>query len=322
MQRFIFFALIATFVFCGEAQAQRGKFLKRLRDDIFGTQPQTPQTRPPTQQRTPTLAKPNTTQQNPFLRQQQQQRATNRYPTQQKPRGTTRYPQPPSSTAGRYAPSRQQLPTNRQPLPASANTRSRTSPQRTPTLNRGAERTSAIATRTGFGLTLDTNRNDELFVASVVSGGNAAKAGIRRGDTVLEIGGVEATSVEEYDQISKAMSEGDQMEFRIERHGQTDKILVAWGEAPDLESLETTTDTDLSTAPGSKTNSTRDRNYDFVPPAGGKSVLDSTPVRGTSVSSNRQVQQLSRTIQQQNQTIRQLQSELSKLRGATRNGRR
>ena len=321
MQRFIFFALIATFVFCGEAQAQRGKFLKRLRDDIFGSQPQLPQTRPPTQQqRTPTLARPKTTTpQNPYLRQQQQQRTptpttSSRYPTQQT-RATTRYPQPPSSTKGRYAPTRQQL-------PSTSRTQSRTPQQRTPTLNRGAERKSAIATRTGFGLTLDTNRDDELFVASVVPGGNAAKSGIRRGDTILEIGGVEATSVEEYDQISKAMSGGDQMEFRFERHGQTDKVLVAWGEAPDVENLETT---DLGPAPGKDTTSPsrpKERNYDFVPPAGGKSVLDGTPVRGNPVSSNSQVQQLSRTVQQQNQTIRQLQGELSKLRGAMRNGRR
>jgi len=317
MQRFIFFALIATFVFCGEAQAQRGKFLKRLRDDIFGTQPQVPQTRRPAQQqRTPTLARPNTTKQNPYSRQQQQRTqtpSTNRYPNQQQARGTTRYPQPPSSTTGRYAPNRQQLPST-----ARSRTQQRT-PSRTPTLNRGAERKSAIATRTGFGLTLDTNRDDELYVASVVSGGNAAKSGIRRGDTILEIGGVEATSVEEYDQISKAMSEGDQMEFRIERHGQTDKILVAWGEAPDLENLETT---DLGPAPGNDRNSTKERNYDFVPPAGGKSVLDGTPVRGNTVSSSSQVRQLSRTVQQQNQTIRQLQGELSKLRGAMRNGGR
>ena len=320
MQRFIFFALIATFVFCGEAQAQRGKFLKRLRADIFGSQPQPPQTRPPVQQqRTPTLAKPNTArqtpQQNPYLRQQQQRTptTTNRYP-QQQTRGTTRYPQPPSSTAGRYAPTKQQLPTS-----ATSRTQQR-SLKPTPTLNRGAERKSAIATRTGFGLRLDTNRNDELYVASVVPGGNAAKAGIRRGDTILEIGGVEATSVEEYDQISKAMSEGDQMEFRIERHGQTDKMLVAWGEAPDLENLETTTD--LGPAPR-KNSDGKERNYDFVPPAGGgKSVLDGSSVRGKPVSSSNQVQQLSRTVQQQNQTIRQLQGELSKLRGAMGNGRR
>ena len=174
---------------------------------------------------------------------------------------------------------------------------------------------------------LDTNRNDELYVSGIDPRGNASESGIRRGDVVLEIGGVVATSVEEYDQISKAMSEGDQMEFRIERHGQTEKMLVAWGEAPDLEDIDVE---DLDEAPSRSTSSSsRKRNYDFVPPnEGSKSVLNSggssggsKAARAASYGSGNQVQQLSQTVQQQQQTIRQLQSEINRLRGSLQSRR-
>lgn len=320
-------AIAATFLFCGEIQAQRGKLLKKIRDDIFGTQPQVPTQKP----KTPTLAQPKSSLQNPQARQQysqyqlqqqriqqqriQQQRAQQYQQLQQRnlknqnaayqnrktptPRGTNQLP-----TAGRKTVA-------------------------TPRTTREDAR-NAAATRKGFGLKLDTNRNDELFVAAIDPRGNAAQAGLRRGDVVLEIGGVVATTVEEYDQISKAMSPGDQMEFRFERHGQTDKELVTWGEAPDLEDVDVE---ELGSAPQSLTSSSnksssRTRNYDFVPPResqqGSQSVLNSSAARsnaqGASYGTSKNTQQLSRTVQQQQQTIQQLKSELSRLRAQS--GRR
>ena len=326
-------AALATFLFCGEIQAQRGKLLKRIRDDIFGTQPQTPTPAP----RTPTLAQPKTSsQQSLQARQQQysqyQQRLQQQRLQQQRAQQARqlqlqqqqRKVQQQSATNRNTRP--QQTPRSRTPLPsAGRQTVAKPRASRDDALN-------AAATRKGFGLKLDTNRNDELFVAAIDPRGNAAQAGLRRGDVILEIGGVVATNTEEYDQISKAMSPGDQMEFRFERHGRTEKKLIAWGEAPKLEDIDVD-ELETESAPQSLTSSdssSRLRDYDFVPPqeseTGSQSVLNAPTSRGNTVGasygSNKDTQQLSRTVEQQQQTIRQLQSELTRLRGSLQSGRR
>lgn len=343
MHRFKLFAILAiaaTFVFSAETQAQRGKFLKRIRDDIFGSQPAPQQPKP----KTPTLAQPRTTPQNPYARpqtgaakpgqqsqysrqsqqySQYQQRLQQQQRAQQQQRSQYQQMQQRSvQNRQNKGYQRPQSPTlrSKQPLPSAGRNTAANRP------NRREENRNAIATREGFGLKLDTNRNDELFVAGIDPRGNASQAGLKRGDVVLEIGGVVATTVEEYDQISKAMSPGDQMEFRIERHGQTDKKLVTWGELPDFDEEESE---DLDDAPRSSIgSSSRSRNYDFVPPRegqeGSQSVLNSPRGNaiGASYGSGKQVQQLSRTVQQQQQTIRQLQSELTRLRSSLQSGRR
>ena len=282
MHRFLLVAMIATLVFCGETQAQRGRFFQRLKEDIFGTQSKTPQkptSKQQQQSRTPTLAN-------------QQKQSEKKGAT-----GQQRIPSP----ASRYQPTQ-----NR----SYGNSR-----------NTAAAKRFASATRKGFGLVLDINRDKELYVTQVDPRGNAAQAGIRRGDVVLEIGGLVATSIEEYEQISKAMNDGDQMEFRIERGGRTDKMLVTWGQAPDPEDNEVASQGNTPKSANSRTN-----RYEFVPPrssgnSDSQSVLSnrSRNTLGAAYSSSNQLQQLSRTVQQQQQTIRQLQSEVNRLRRALGN---
>lgn len=104
----------------------------------------------------------------------------------------------------------------------------------------------------GFGLELKTDRKDQIYVASVDRDGNAAEAGIRKGDYVLELGGTPLSSVEEFEEIVKVMHDGDQLELKISRKGQTSDILLTFGEASETSD---------------------DREYEPAAPQSGHSVL-------------------------------------------------
>lgn len=86
-------------------------------------------------------------------------------------------------------------------------------------------------TRSGFGMQIDS-KNDKLIVTKVDSKGNAVEAGIRKGDVLVAAGGVEFQTVDELNEISKILGNGDQLEFEISRRGQKKKVLIQYGEAP------------------------------------------------------------------------------------------
>ena len=284
MHRFLLFALISTFIFSGQVDAQRGRLIKRLRDDIFGTDSQKegskaksgPQN--PADAKQPTLADP--------LRNE------------------------PSPADNRFVPNRNLNPiAGIKKLPLSP-------------LGSGVK-------RQGFGMSVKLDRDDQLVVSNVDPNGNAARAGVRPGDQVLEIGGMEATTVEEFEEISKIMSAGDQLELQFKRGGKTEKILVQYGETPEAAE-QTLQDSELG--PSGNVGAPKS-NVDFAPPrqepGNGplRSVLDDEPnpkspnAFGASFGSRQQIDFLQRTVQTQQQTIRQLQNEVLQLRNALQ-GRR
>ena len=90
----------------------------------------------------------------------------------------------------------------------------------------------------GFGMAVVLDKNENLVVAQVAANGNAAEAGIRRGDVLVEAGGVELTSIEELEQIEKILGAGDQVELKVARNGRAAKVMLQHGQAPALEDVE------------------------------------------------------------------------------------
>ena len=131
-----------------------------------------------------------------------------------------------------------------------------------------AERVDATRLKAvkGFEMVVQSPREGVFVVTGVRPGGNAAEAGIQRGDRVTSIGGVELQSMTEYDEITKSMGGGDQLEFEIVRRDKKDKMLVQFGEPPALtqptSNVSTTAtatsrgiDSDFRSAPARDTSS-------------------------------------------------------------------
>ena len=84
----------------------------------------------------------------------------------------------------------------------------------------------------GFGMMLNTNDNNDLYVARIQPGGNAAKAGLRPGDQIVAAGGGKLTAIEEFKQIAKSLGQGDQIEIEYVRQGKKQKSILQFGVAP------------------------------------------------------------------------------------------
>lgn len=188
---------------------------------------------------------------------------------------------------------------------------------------------SSVSQRNGFGFKVAVNGNDELYVSGVDRNGNAAQAGVRRGDRIKEIGGIESKTIQEFEEIAKIMSPGDQMEFKISRSGRDQKIMVPFGQMPKPEAAELTSRNEQTAPPESKAT----RRYDFAPPSGSKnmkSVLNSQSIyrsqpqtkqvsqRFTDQIDPNQIKMMRDTIEQQNKQIEQLQREIFQLRRSRR----
>lgn len=107
----------------------------------------------------------------------------------------------------------------------------------------------------GFGMQIES-RNDQLIVTKTDARGNAVEAGVRNGDIVVGAGGVEIKSVEELQEITKILGNGDQLEFEISRRGQEKKVLIQFGEAPEESEV-------VVSKP--KTPAKQVSNYNFLP---------------------------------------------------------
>jgi hypothetical protein len=181
-----------------------GRLLRKWRDDLFGKseepKPGQPKAADPSQQPTPAGQRqsPNYAQMTPAQRQQyaQQQLARQQSSAGQASRSPQANPQPGFTEA---------------------------------------HRSSGLVTE-GFGMEIRRDPQDKFYVAQTIAKGNAAKAGVQRGDQILQVGGVELTTLEELDEIAKILGEGDQLEFELTRRGGNKKILVQFGEAKEVES--------------------------------------------------------------------------------------
>ena len=126
----------------------------------------------------------------------------------------------------------------------------------------------------GFGMAVVLDKNENLVVAQVAANGNAAEAGIRRGDVLVEAGGVELTSIEELEQIEKVLGAGDQVELKVARNGRAAKVMLQHGQAPALEDVDNgNAPTGTASRSQSYQSSGSDRNgyredFSFVPPSG------------------------------------------------------
>lgn len=208
-------------------------------------------------------------------------------------------------------------------------------PTPTSTLVGDAEKSSQKPTL-GFGMLLQ-KRGEELVVAQLDPRGNAVEAGVRGGDVIVGAGGVALSSMNEFNEITDILQNGDQLEFEIARRGKKDKMLIQFGEAPKEGEITkpapgpnpaidkaTTNNSELGRArrvqplPGA---------YDFVPPASGtngmRSVLDqgersnATSLRSFTnprATQNRNAAASPQLIEQQRRQIEQMQREIERLR--------
>lgn len=191
----------------------------------------------------------------------------------------------------------------------------------------------------GFGMTVVVDKNENFVVAQVLANGNAAEAGIQRGDLVVEAGGVELTAIEEFQQIAKVLGAGDQLELKIARRGKTDTVMLQHGQPPSLDDLDSAnaqtgaTDRSRSRQPTSSARAGYQDEFSFVPPAdddslpGMQSVIEQSKAPVRRVSSQKpalsQLQSNYRpgpsqlqpqATQQQQQQIQALRQQLEQLR--------
>ena len=99
-----------------------------------------------------------------------------------------------------------------------------------------ARNVSAKATQ-GFGMTVSQSKNDQLIVTGVDPNGNAASAGFRPGDQLIAMGGGKLSALEEYEQISKTLGQGDQVEIGFVRRGKNLKSLLQYGTVDESAAL-------------------------------------------------------------------------------------
>ncbi len=85
------------------------------------------------------------------------------------------------------------------------------------------------------------NSTPGVYIYSINRNSNASSAGFQVGDRVISVNGTEVSSSSEIESIISALSAGDQVEFELERSGQTGKLTLTLEERrPDSSS--TTTD--------------------------------------------------------------------------------
>lgn len=287
--------------FCVDLSAQefgRGRFLKRLREEINEAkknvskqkQKQAARQKQARKQnaRTPTPANPRSRQpQRPFEQLNPYQR-----PTSQSASG--RYPSraPQSRTPNSPIPNQRAVPSNyRRPAPPR---------------NSSSNSVSRRGSRSGFGMEV-SKRRDRIVVSKIDPRGNAAEAGLRSGDIILEIGGLEVENVEDFDEFTKILGEGDQMEFKFSSRGKERTAIVSFGEVAEvpqepIPSFVPSNGNDF--APPSRTGSSR---------SSSRSIMD----RGTgsyATTQNSNIQSLQRIIEQQRLEIDTLRAELVRLR--------
>ncbi len=90
----------------------------------------------------------------------------------------------------------------------------------------------------GFGMTI-AESGEKFIIKRIDPRGNAAKAGLKRGDVIVNIGGAPIQVVEEYEAIGKAMKGGDRVEFEVSRRGgKPEKLNLQFGEVPPADEIE------------------------------------------------------------------------------------
>ena len=81
------------------------------------------------------------------------------------------------------------------------------------------------------------SENDEIVVQQIVDGGPAAKAGIRKGDRVLAVDGIQIRSVYQVLTPTMCKQAGDTATYHIRRGDETRDVVVVLGGAVEMNSL-------------------------------------------------------------------------------------
>ena len=271
----------------------RGTLFKKLKKEIVdefggGDKAKTPT---PTTRRAPTPAVRADNRQSPAPT-----RARNPQNTRSRQPNVATRPLPPMKNPAQAGVNRNAVPTRRPIQPA------------------------AVNAAQGFGVVVQIAKNNDMVVTRVHPQGNAVKAGLRPGDVVKTVGSVKVSSVEEYDQITKGLSPGDQMEFEVVRRGRPEKALVQFGTAPEPSEIAAN-----SPAPASAT-SAQSSGYSPAELQGVPSVLDNSSQPAARVSSlpqgapsvvavtNANEERLNRTIESQRAKMQRMEQELEMLR--------
>ena len=281
---FLIAAIIFGFV-AEDASAQigRGRLLKKMRDDLFG-QPNHAQ-----------LAK----EQAARAAQQKLEAARKAQLEQQKKNG--RKPTPIGTGASKQ-------PAKHGQSSQAVRSQSNRPSQPRPNVARGDA-------KQGFGFQL-AEKNEKLIVARVDPNGNAAGEGVRPGDVITGIGGVEVETTIAFDEIAEILSNGDTIEIAFQRGGKPREIQVAYGEAPNPEESEEVAIQGQVESNGAHAPSRR--TADFAPPRqtfGDQPSRNFRPSSGAASHNSNQVEQLNSLVRQQSQKIQALENELRALRG-------
>lgn len=135
-----------------------------------------------------------------------------------------------------------------------------------------AAKTDQRLSAKGFGMKIQQS-GERFYVSEVASRGNAAAAGLRRGDLIVNVGGAPLKVVEEIESIAKAMRSGDRVEFEVSRRGsKAEKVFVQFGQAPKVEQPKDEPQREVAPATPRTVVKERPR---YVPEAGGlRSVYD------------------------------------------------
>lgn len=83
----------------------------------------------------------------------------------------------------------------------------------------------------GFGMEVEQGKDEKFYVTQVYRDSNAVKAGIQRGDILVDIGGTELESIQELNEITKILGQGDHLEFQMIQNGKEKEVMVQFGKA-------------------------------------------------------------------------------------------
>ena len=137
-----------------------------------------------------------------------------------------------------------------------------------------------------FGMLLET-KDQELVVTQLNPAGNASKAGVRKGDRIIGVGGVELDSMLAFNEITDVLKDGDSLEFLVDQSGKESKKLVLFGKAPEVITRDFAQPSKFS-APANRTarkpvsrTTSNLKQYELVNPASTMPSVIESPQRQT-----------------------------------------
>ena len=271
LHRLSLVALMTLLIFTGDSFAQEkmfgnGRLLRRIRDNFNGGRIKdaksalTPKSGSNSKLKIPTPAKPSTNAPK-FTNSGVRPPSRSKTPTLAAPKLAAPKLATPKPSATLVAPK------------IDSRINSRVESRNTPPIVESTRRESRV-TRSGkkqtigFGMVLESNGKN-FVITQVYPKGNAKESGLKVGDKVIKAAGIELNSIEEFNQITDVLREGDQIEIEYRRGNKNDKSFIMLGEGPDLEEqtvqlIEPAVTSDSGknkpglSAPGS--------NFEFVPP--------------------------------------------------------